>query len=85
MDAPIRRGKVATTTDDMRQLNVKAMTNAVTTSATFCTIVDRRSDSALRTKVAFAANFEVSEPVLFSSESNQPTSFERIAESKSTK
>lgn len=85
MDAPIRRGKVAMITEDMRQLNVKAMTNAVTISATFWTIVDRRSASALRTIVAFADNFEVSEPVLFSSESNQPTSLERIAELKSKK
>lgn len=71
------------TTEDMRQLKVKAMTNAVTISATFCTIVERRSASELRTNVAFAANFDVNEPVLFSSESNQPTSLERIADSKS--
>lgn len=79
MEAPIRRGKVAMITDAKRQLNVNAMTNAVTVSATFCTTVDKRSASALRTNVASAANIDVSEPVLFSSKSNQPTSFESIA------
>lgn len=67
------------TTAAMRQLNVKAITNAVTVRATFCTIVDRRSARALRTKVASAARLDVNEPVLFSSKSNQPTSLERIA------
>lgn len=63
----------------MRQLNMKAITNAVTVSARFCTIVDRRSARALLTKVASAAKIDVSVPVLFSSRSNQPTSLERIA------
>ena len=50
------KGKVAMMTDAMRQLNVKAITKAVTVSDTFCTIVDRRSASALLTNVASAAN-----------------------------
>lgn len=79
MEAPIRRGKEAMITDAIRQLNVKAITNAVTVSATFCTMVERRSASALLTNVASAANFDVKEPVLFSSKSNQPISLERIA------
>ena len=79
MEAPIRRGKEAMTTDARRQLNVKAITNAVTVSATFCTIVDKRSARALLTNVASAASFDVNEPVLFSSKSNQPISLERIA------
>jgi len=58
---------------------MNAITNAVTVSATFCTIVDRRSARALLTNVASAAKIDVSEPVLFSSKSNQPTSLERIA------
>lgn len=79
MEAAIRRGKEAMTTDARRQLNVKAITNAVTVRAMFCTMVDRRSASALLTNVASAANFDVNEPVLFSSRSNQPISLERIA------
>lgn len=79
MEAPISRGREATTTAAIRQLNVKAITNAVAVSDKFCTIVDRRSARALRTNVAFAARIDVSEPVLFSSKSNHPTSFERIA------
>jgi hypothetical protein len=79
IEAPISRGREATTTEAMRQLNMKAMTNAVTVSARFCTIVDRRSARALLTKVASAAKIDVSVPVLFSSRSNQPTSLERIA------
>lgn len=63
----------------MRQLNIKAITNAVTMSDKFCTIVERRSARALRTKVASAAKADVSKPVLFSSKSNQPISLERIA------
>lgn len=58
---------------------MNAITNAVTVSATFCTIVDRRSARALLTNVASAAKIDVSVPVLFSSKSNQPTSLERIA------
>lgn len=58
---------------------MKAITNAVTVSATFCTIVDRRSARELLTKVASAAKIDVNVPVLFSSRSNQPTSLERIA------
>jgi hypothetical protein len=69
----------------MRQLNMKAITNAVTVSATFCTIVDRRSASELLTKVASAAKIDVSLPVLFSSRSNQPTSLERIAAVKASR
>lgn len=72
-------GKVAMTTAAIRQLNVNAITNAVAVSATFCTIVDNRSASALLTNVASAAKLDVNEPVLFSSKSNQPTSLERIA------
>lgn len=79
MEAPISRGNVAMTTDVIRQLNVKAIINAVVVSAKFCMIVDRRSASALRTNVASAAKVEVSDPVLFSSESNHPISFESIA------
>ena len=73
------KGKEAMITDAMRQLKVKAITNAVTVSATFCTIVDSLSARALRTRVASAAKAAVNEPVLFSSKSNQPTSLERIA------
>ena len=79
MEAPISRGREALTTAAIRQLKVKAIAKAVTVSARFCTIVDRRSARALRTNVAFAAKVDVSAPVLFSSKSNQPTSFERIA------
>lgn len=75
IEAPISKGSEAMTTADMRQLNVNAITNAVTVSATFCTIVDRRSARALRTNVASAAKVDVSMPVLFSSKSNQPISF----------
>ncbi|KAM0967631.1 hypothetical protein ACFX2A_016388 [Malus domestica] len=79
MEAPISRGREALTTAAIRQLNVKAITKAVTVRERFCTIVDRRSARALRTNVAFAAKVDVSDPVLFSSKSNQPTSFERMA------
>lgn len=79
MEAPISSGREAMTTAAIRQLRVKAITNAVAVSARFCTIVDRRSARALRTNVAFAAKIEVSAPVLFSSKSNQPTSLESIA------
>lgn len=79
MEAPTSRGKDATTTAAMRQLNVKAITHAVTVSATFCTIVESRSERALRTKVASADKADVNEPVLFSSKSNQPISLESIA------
>lgn len=75
----MRSGREAATTAAIRQLNMKAITNAVTASAIFCTIVDKRSARALRTNVASAAKIEVSEPVLFSSKSNHPTSLERIA------
>ena len=75
MEAPISRGKEAMTTAAMCQLNTKAITNAVTVSDKFCTIVDRRSARVLRTKVASAAKVDVNEPVLFSSKSNQPISF----------
>lgn len=85
IEAPISRGREATTTDAMRQLNIKAITNAVAASATFCTIVDRRSARALLTNVASAAKIEVSEPVLFSSKSNQPTSLERMAATRERK
>lgn len=78
-EAPIRRGREAATTAATRQLNMKAITNAVTVSAKFCTIVDKRSARALLTNVASAAKIDVSEPVLFSSKSNHPTSLERIA------
>lgn len=81
IEAPISRGMEATTTAAMRQLNMKAITKAVTVSATFCTIVDRRSARALLTNVASPAKMDVREPVLFSSKSNQPTSLERIAAS----
>ena len=73
------KGKEAMITDARRQLKVKAITNAVTVSATFCTIVDSLSARALRTRVASAAKAVVNEPVLFSSKSNRPTSLERIA------
>lgn len=79
MEAPISKGREAMTTAAIRQLKIKAMTKAVTVSAMFCTIVDKRSARALRTNVASAAKMEVSEPVLFSSKSNQPTSLESIA------
>lgn len=79
MKAPISRGKVASTTDAMRQLSANAITNAVAASAIFCTTVDRRSAIALRTNVASVANFDASDPVLFSSLSNQPISWEMIA------
>lgn len=73
------KGKEAMITDAMRQLKVNAITNAVTVSATFWTIVDSRSARALRTRVASAAKAPVNEPVLFSFMSNQPISLERIA------
>lgn len=79
MFAAMRRGKVATTTAAIRQLSIKAITNAVTASARLWTTVDIRSAIALRTSVASVANFDVSEPVLFSSLSNQPISFDRMA------
>lgn len=79
MEAPISKGREAMTTAAIRQLKMKAMTKAVTVSAMFCTIVDKRSARALRTNVASAAKIEVSEPVLFSSKSNHPTSLESIA------
>lgn len=79
MAAPISRGKQAMITADTLQLNEKPITNAVTVSDTFCTIVERRSARVLRTKVASAAKVDVSEPVLFSSKSNQPISLQRIA------
>lgn len=80
MEAPTSRGRVATTTAAIRQLNVKEITNAVAVSDIFCTIIDKRSARALRTNVALAARIDVSEPVLFSSKSNHPTSFESTAE-----
>ena len=80
MEAPISRGNVAMITAAMRQLRVNAITNEVTVSATFWTTVDSRSASALRTNVASAANFDTSEPVLFSFISNQPISLDKIAE-----
>lgn len=83
MEAPTSSGKVAIITDARRQLSVNAIPNAVIVSATFCTIVDRRSASALLTNVASAANFDKREPVLFSSKSNHPTSLERIAANRS--
>lgn len=79
MEAPISKGSEAMTTAAIRQLNTKAITKAVTVSAKFCTIVDKRSARALRTNVASAAKIDVSWPVLFSSKSNHPTSLERIA------
>lgn len=79
MEAPIIRGKVEIMTSANLQLNIKEITNAVTVSAIFCTIVDRRSASALLTNVASAANFDKREPVAFSSRSNQPISFVSIA------
>lgn len=82
MEAAISRGNVAMTTDAMRQLSANAITNAVTASAAFCTRVDKRSDSALRTSVASAANFDISNPIPFSSLSNQPTSFLSMAETQ---
>lgn len=72
------------TTAAIRQLNLKAMTNAVTVSARFCVMVDRRSARALRTNVASAARIDVREPVLFSSKSNHPISLVRIAALKTT-
>lgn len=79
MEAPIIRGKQAMTTADTLQLKEKPITKAVTVSDTFCTIVERRSARVLLTKVASAAKVDVSEPVLFSSKSNQPISLQRIA------
>lgn len=73
------RGKEAATTAAKRQLSIKAMINAVTVRATFCTIIERRSARALRTKVASAAKVDINNPVLFSSKSNQPISLESIA------
>lgn len=68
------------TTNAILQLNINDITNAVNVSAIFCTIVDRRSANALRTSVASAANFDKSDPVEFSSKSNQPISLLSIAE-----
>lgn len=79
IEAPINKGKDAITTNANRQLNVKEITKAVTVRATFCTIVDSRSARALRTSVASAAKADVSDPVLFSSKSNQPISLDRRA------
>lgn len=79
IEAPVRSGSEAMTTIAIRQLRMKAMTNAVTVRAMFCTIVDNRSARALLTNEASAARIEVSKPVLFSSKSNQPTSLESIA------
>lgn len=79
IDAPIMRGNVATTTKAMRQLSTNAITNAVTVRATFWTIVDILSASALLTNVASAAKDEVRNPLLLSSKSNHPISFFRIA------
>nr|GMC75668.1 hypothetical protein Iba_scaffold34358CG0050 [Ipomoea batatas] len=79
MEAPMSRGKVEITTAAIRQHSLNDIRKAVRVRAIFCTIVDRRSASALRTKVASAANFDVSEPVLLSVLSNHPTSLESIA------
>lgn len=81
IEAPMRRGRQAATTAVSFQLNVKAITNAVTVRATFCTIVESLSARALLTNVASAASMAVSDPVLFSSKSNQATSLVRIAAS----
>lgn len=78
----MRRGRQAATTNVSFQLNVKAMTNAVTVSATFCTMVESLLARALLTNVASAASMAVSEPVLFSSKSNHATSLVRIAASQ---
>lgn len=67
------------TTAAIRQLSKNEMTNAVAVSVTFCTIVERRSARALRTSVASVAKIDVKDPVLFSSTSNHPISFFRIA------
>lgn len=85
MEAPTSSGKVAIITDARRQLRVNAIPNAATVSEIFCTIVDKRSASALRTNAASAANFDTREPVLFSSKSNHPTSLPRIATNKNKK
>lgn len=79
IEAPMRRGRQAATTKVSFQLNVKAITKAVTVRATFCTMVESLSARALLTNVASAASIAVSEPVLCSSLSNHATSFVRIA------
>jgi len=79
IEAPMRRGRHATTTAVSFQLNVKPITKAVTVRATFCTMVESLSARALLTNVASAASMAVSEPVLFSSLSNHATSLFRIA------
>ena len=58
---------------------MNAMTNAVTVSATFCTIVDMRSAIAPLTNVVSVAKHDVKSPLLFSVESNQPISLRKIA------
>lgn len=84
IEAPTRRGRQAATTDVSFQLNEKAIANAVTVRATFCTMVESLSARALLTNVASAASMAVSEPVLFSSKSNHAISFVRIAASQIT-
>ena len=79
IEAPMRRGRQAATTAASFQLSVKAITNAVTVSDIFCTIVESLSARALLTNVASAASIAVIEPVLFSSKSNHATSLPRIA------
>ena len=79
IEAPMRRGRHAITTQVSFQLNMKAMANAVAVRATFCTMVESLSARALLTNVASAASMAVSEPVLFSSKSNHATSLVRIA------
>jgi hypothetical protein len=82
MEAPMRRGKQAATTNVSFQLNVKAITKAVRVRATFCTMVESLLARALLTNVASTANIAVNEPVLFSSRSNHATSLVRIAASQ---
>ncbi|WVY89009.1 hypothetical protein V8G54_037947 (chloroplast) [Vigna mungo] len=83
IEAPMRRGRQATTTAVSFQLNVKPITKAVTVRATFCTMVESLSARALLTSVASAASMAESEPVLFSSLSNHATSFLSIAANES--
>jgi len=79
MQAPMRKGRQAATTNVSFQLIVKAITNAVTVRAMFCTRVESLSARALLIIVASAACIAVSEPVLFSLISNHATSLVRIA------